>query len=93
MRICNQRSLGVFQDLNGKVTGDGREILKEDLEGVTSLKMLKEDSDRHSRTDEHRGTAHDLRVGDDAGGLHGALLTGTRREFTPRTQRALAVAA
>jgi hypothetical protein len=85
MRICYQRSLGVFQHLDSEVTSHGGEVLKEDLKWVTSLKMLKEDSHGHSGTDEYGGAAHNFGVRDYAGGLHGVLLGDIVAEFTLRT--------
>jgi hypothetical protein len=77
MRIDHERRLGIFEDLNRQLPTHGRKVLKEDLQRVSSFKMLEENANRHSRTDEHRSAPENLGIGDDARRMHGWLLEDT----------------
>ena len=70
MRIWHQRCACFFQQCYCKFTTDRGEVVKEDLERVTSLQVIEQDLDRYAGSKEHRRSAVNLRIDSDELRVH-----------------------
>jgi hypothetical protein len=66
MRIYDECGFGVFEDLNGKLATNRREVFEENLQRIACFQVLEQNPHRHSRPDEYGCAAEDFGVGDDA---------------------------
>jgi hypothetical protein len=61
-RIGNQMGLGLLEGRDGKLARNGREVVKELVEGMTSFDVVDERLHGNARADEYRGPAQDFRI-------------------------------
>ena len=59
------RGAEVFENANGLITSDGREVLEKFVERNAGLKIFKQGRNRNARSRKYRCTAHDLTVDGD----------------------------
>jgi len=71
MRISCQCGPCLFQNSDGKVPTDRREVIKKDLEGLTCLQVVEEGFDGDSRPAKDRCPTVDLWIDDDQFSVHG----------------------
>src|SRR5439155_8837661 len=75
-RTGEERLLGLLQSRHGLLAGHGREIFEELGQRLPSFEVVQQRRERHTRADEHGGTAHDfwIAVNDRLALLHAARL-------------------
>ncbi len=84
MRIGQESYPSLFEDSDGYVAGYRRELLHEDLERITFLKIVEEVLNWHARARKDGSTALDFRVNDDQRLFHFLLQRRRKAISLPR---------
>ena len=70
MRIWQQRGLRLFEHGNRQIATDGREVIQEDFQRITGLKVIEQSLDGNSCAGKNRSATVDFRINSDEALVH-----------------------